>query len=40
MIQFYVLMVRIGKMDINNVPELWKKDVEKELDKNEENNST
>ena len=31
MVQFYVLQIRLGRLQLENVPELWRADVEAAL---------
>lgn len=32
MVQFYVLQIKMGRMQIENVPERWRAEVKKELE--------
>lgn len=32
MVQFYILQIKMGRMRIENVPELWREEVKKELE--------
>lgn len=32
MVQFYVLQIKMGRMQIENVPERWREEVKKELE--------
>lgn len=36
MVQFYVLQIRLGRLRLENVPELWRADVEAALAAEEE----